>query len=140
MFLKKGTLMNIVNIAVPQVQTFDFTVPGVDGVHHIPLMEYLPKRLVRAYLDLQSIDDEQARGTAADDWMSSVFALYCPELDLDDRPLSFTQAIMSAWGDASNDDLGESQGSSVSATSTGAPSTTTSSPAPDTPSMISPTV
>lgn len=134
--------MNIVSIPVPAAQTFDFTVPGVEGVHHIPLMEYLPKRLVREYLDMQRLDDEQERGVAASDWMDKVFAAYCPELDLDDRPLSLTQAIMQAWGDASNKgiDLGESAGSSGSATSTAAPSTTTSSSSPDAPSMTSPTV
>ncbi|KAA8832615.1 hypothetical protein [Bifidobacterium tissieri] len=124
----------VVNIMVPETRYFEFTIPGVDGVHRLPTQDSLTKKLAREYSEVLHAEDKDL---AAMDWMDKLFATYCPELSLDDRPMNVTKAIMEAWTSASETDLGESQGSSDSATSTPQQSTTISSPAPDTPSQIS---
>lgn len=129
----------VVTITVPEIRTFEFTIPGVPGVHTLPMQEGLSKKLARKYAAVQDAADQN---TAALDWLDELFRTYCPELNLDDMPMSVTQAIMQAWTDASQGDvtMGESASSSASATSTPAASTTISSSVQDAPSAISPTV
>ncbi|OXM99876.1 hypothetical protein [Bifidobacterium vansinderenii] len=126
----------VVNIVIPETRWFEFTLPGVDGVHRLPMQEGLSKKLARAYAAVPAAPDPD---TAAMDWMDKVFSTYCPELNLDDMPMSVTRALMEAWTSSSETDLGESPSSSDSATSTPQQSTTISSLAPDTPSQISQT-
>lgn len=131
--------MTVTTIPVPSARTFDFTLPGVPGVHSLPLMEYLPRKLVRKYMGIGSITDQAEAAVQSNAMMDELFSRYCPELDLDEQPMAVSKAIIDAWGEASNRDvtMGESSASSDSATSTGEPLNTTSSPARDMPSTMS---
>ncbi|MBW3077688.1 hypothetical protein [Bifidobacterium simiiventris] len=130
--------MDIVNIPIPTPQEFRFTLGDDKTVHAMPLMNYMPKRLVTRLGDIQAIADENEKGSKAQEWLENVFGEYCPELDLDDQPLSVFQAVMQAWQEASGDiTLGESSASTGSAGNTRGHSTTISSPSPDTGSKTS---
>lgn len=129
--------MEIINIPIPEVQQFNFTLGTDKTVYSIPLLQYLPKHIVDALVEVQRIEDENLQADKSERWLESLLHTYCPKLDIDQQPLSVFKALFEAWQNASNLTVGESPASADSTTNTQGHSNTISSHEPDTSSPTS---
>jgi hypothetical protein len=96
---------------------FEFQMPGSKKLYSVPLLQYIPPRLV---IDLQKVDD--SKPDTVIDFIQKLFKAVSPKEDIlalfDDED-QFTDWFV-AWQEASTVQLGESSASAASSRSAGA--------------------
>lgn len=97
---------HINNIKLDSHHDFAFKIEGDNKLYNLPLMQYLPIKIVRDLGHISAKEDGDEKNIEMLDFMIAILDRYAPGLT-DDLTQSDMGTIFEAWSDASETNMGE---------------------------------